>query len=274
MAIKMKTAFLALAFAGAASLTGIAFAAGGGSDYKMEHKHWHFSGPFGTYDRPAMQRGYQVYREVCSSCHQLEHMSFRHLGDKGAPFYDEHFPNPNDNQLVKNFAADWEIEYIDPDSGDVETRTGIPADGFPSPYANDAAARAANGGAFPPDLSVITLARTNGPDYVYNLLTAYGKEIPHDMEDKIGAGQHYNPMMDGGAIAMAPPLSDELIEYADGTPATVEQMAADVTEFLTWAGDPKMEQRKSTGLMVMVFLLVLTILTFLAYKQVWRDVDH
>lgn len=259
---------VASAFAG---LTGVANAAGG-SDYKMEHQHWHFNGPFGTYDRAAMQRGYQVYREVCAACHQLKHLSFRHLGDKGAPFYDEDFKNPNDNPLVKNFAADWLINDIDPETGDPVERTGIPADKFPAIYPNDPAARGSNGGAIPPDLSVMVAARNNGADYLYNLLVSYGKEVPHDMS--LSSGTHYNPVMDGGKIAMAAPLSEDIIEYADGTPATVEQMAKDVTEFLAWSSDPKMEHRKSLGLGVMLYLLILTALMFVSYKRVWRNVKH
>ncbi len=267
-------------------LAGVAYAAGGGSsDYEMKHKHWHFNGPFGTYDRAAMQRGYQVYREVCASCHALEHLSFRHLGDKGAPYYSEDYPNPNDNPYVKAFAADWSVEDIDAETGDVIERPATPADKFPMIYPNDAAARASNGGALPPDLSVIVSARSGGADYIYNLLTAYGKEVPHDL--KLTAGLYYNPVMDGGAIAMAPPLSDDLVEYAPievddhGTvktipapKATVEQMAADVTEFLAWSSDPKMEQRKSLGLATMLYLLILSVLLFFSYKRVWRHVKH
>jgi len=192
MAFKIKTAILAGGAAILATVSGLAYAAGGGSDYKMEHKHWHFNGAFGTYDRAAMQRGYQVYREVCAACHQLKHLSFRHLGDKGGPFYDENYPNPNDNPYVKNFAADWQIEDIDGETGDVIERTGIPADAFPPIYPNEAAARAGNGGGLPPDLSVIVKARNGGADYLYNLMTAYAEEMPHDME--MGPGLHYNPV--------------------------------------------------------------------------------
>ena len=260
-----------LAGATLAGTAGVANAAGG-SDYKMEHVHWHFNGPFGTYDRAAMQRGYQVYREVCASCHQLKHLSFRHLGDKGGPFYEEDYKNPNDNPYVKAFAADWQISDIDTDTGDVIERPGTPADKFPAIFPNAAAAQASNGGALPPDLSVMVKARNNGADYVYNLLTAYGQEMPHGMS--LSAGTHYNPVMDGGKIAMAAPLSEDLVEYADGTPATVEQMAKDVTEFLAWSADPKMENRKSAGLATMLYLLVFTILMWLSYKRVWRNVEH
>ncbi|WP_418152358.1 cytochrome c1 [Litorimonas sp. RW-G-Af-16] len=265
---------------------GIAYAAGGGTgDYEMVHKHWHFNGMFGSYDPAAMQRGYQVYREVCASCHQLKHLSFRHLGDKGAPFYDEYYPNPNDNPLVKNFAADWMVEDIDTETGDVIERTAVPADKFPPIYPNNAAARASNGGALPPDLSVMVKARNNGADYVYNLLVAYDAKKPADVE--LTPGLYYNPVMEGGKIAMAAPLTDGLIEYSpvrileDGEikeipapEATVEQMAADVTEFLAWSADPKLAQRKSVGLMTVVYLLLLSILLWLSYKRVWKGVEH
>ena len=282
MALKaIKTALvsaaLSLAVLGAGA--NIAHAAGGGDyagDYKMEHKHWHFNGLRGTYDRKAMQRGYQVYREVCSQCHALEHLAFRHLGDKGGPFEMEDFPNPNDNPLVKVFAADWMVQDIDADTGDVIERPGIPADGFPDIYANDVAARAVNNGALPPDLSVITKARNNGPDYLYNLLIAYGSEMPESMEGKIGPGQHYNPVMEGGAIAMAAPLTDGQVTYeGENVPeATVEQMAADLTEFLAWSGDPKLEQRKTAGFGTLIYLFLLSILLYLSYKRVWKNVKH
>ena len=274
MAFKMKTAILAGAATVIAAISGIAYAAGGGGtgDYKMVHKHWHFKGAFGTYDKAAAQRGYQVYREVCASCHQLKHLSFRHLGDKGAPFYNEDYPNPNDNPLVKNFAADWQVEDIDTETGDVLERPGIPADKFPAIYPNEAAARAGNGGGLPPDLSVMVAARNGGADYLYNLMLAYDSPKPDDVE--LTPGLYYNPVMDGGKISMAAPLSDDLIEYADGTPATVEQMAADVTEFLAWSADPKLEQRKRVGLMTMLYLSILAVLLWFSYKRVWRNVEH
>lgn len=289
MALNLKKAVIsAAALVGlvAAGTAGIAYAAGSGTgDYKMKHPHWHFSGIRGTYDKTAMQRGYQVYREVCASCHALEHLSFRHLGDKGAPFYMEEFKNPNDNPYVKAFAADWQIPDIDQETGDVIERTGIPADGFPDIFPNPAAARASNGGSLPPDLSVIVSARNDGANYLYNLLVAYGEEMPDDME--LGAGQHYNPVMEGGKIAMAAPLTDGLIEYApqeikdhDGNiktvqvEATVDQMAKDVTEFLAWSSDPKMEQRKSLGIATMLYLLIFTILMWFSYRRVWKNVEH
>ena len=286
-ALKMKKTLLIGAALMTAAVSGLSFAAGGeAGDYKMEHKHWHFNGAFGTYDMEAAQRGYQVYREICAACHQLKHLSFRHLGDKGAPFYNENYPNPNDNPLIKNFAADWIIEDIDGETGDVIERPGVPADKFPPIFANDAAAQASNGGALPPDLSLMVAARNGGADYLYNLLVAYKVEKPDDFE--LGAGLTYNPVFEGFQIAMIAPLSDELVEYAPvisvneagetievpAPVATVEQMAADVTEFLAWSSDPKMQQRKSTGIMAMLYLSILAILLWFSYKRVWRDVSH
>lgn len=240
----------------------VASAAGGNSDYEEKHVHWHFNGMRGTYDKAAMQRGYQVYREVCASCHQLKHMAFRHLGDKGGPFYEKQYKNPIDNPLVKALAADWTVEDIDLDTGDIIDRKAIPADKFPAIYPNPIAAAASNNGKPPPDLSVMVKARPGGADYVYNFLISY------DENDEM-----MNYAM-GGQVAMASQLYDGRVEYEDGTEATVDQMAKDVTEFLAWAADPKMEERKQLGLSVMLFLLILTILLWFSYKQVWRNVEH
>jgi len=282
MAFKTPKNLILGAIVAVASITGMAFAAGGGGtgDYKMKHPDWSFNGAFGTYDRAAAQRGYQVYREVCASCHSLKYVAFRHLGDKGAPFYLEDFPNPSDNPYVKNFAADWQVADIDSETGDEIERAGIPADYFPPIFPNEPAARASNGGSLPPDLSSMVKARTGGADYLYNLLIAYASDEPKE-------GLYENPVMDGGQIAMAPPLSDELVTYepvemidhgevklVDAPLATVEQMAADVTHFLAWTADPKLEQRKRTGLMTIIYLLILSLLLFLSYKRVWRDVKH
>lgn len=243
----------------------VAQAAGGGEH--VEVQDWGFKGPFGNYDRPAMQRGYQVYKEVCSSCHALEHLSFRHLGDKGGPFYDPEFPNPNDNPVVKAFAKDWTVERIDQDNGDPVDDTGIPADQFPDIFPNAIAAAASNGGAVPPDLSIIIPARPGGADYLYALLVGYDSDESHD-------GVYHNAVFPGGAIKMAPPLSDDLVEYADGTQATTDQMARDVVEFLAWSGDPKMEVRKKVGFATFLFLFIFALLLFMTYKEVWKDVEH
>lgn len=253
--------FAGAIFAGAK----IADAAGGGdSKYKKEY-HWHFDGFTGTFDRSAMQRGYQVYTEVCASCHQLKFMAFRHLGDKGGPFYDEKYPNPIDNPIVKYLAANYPIQVtdIDIETGDVIQRDGKPVDKFPSPYANDVAAAASNFGVAPPDLSVMAKARPDGANHIASFLLGYDKE-----------DERYNKFL-GTKVAMPNQfLEDGRVEYEDGTEATREQMAKDVTEFLMWAADPKMEARKSLGISVMIYLLILSILLFFAYKEVWRNVKH
>ena len=283
MAFKTPKSLILGAIVAIASVSGLAFAAGGGGtgDYKMKHPKWSFKGVTGTYDRLAMQRGYQVYKEVCASCHSLKYMAFRHLGDKGGPFYMADYPNPSDNPYVKNFAADWVVEDIDSENGDVINRPGNPADNFPLIFPNEAAARFSNAGALPPDLSNMVKARSNGADYLYNLLIAYTSSEPVD-------GLYSNPVMSGGKIAMAPPIHDDVqVEYAPveiedhgkvkTIPAperTVEQMAADVTHFLAWAADPKLEQRKSIGMMTIIYLLILSVLLFFSYKRVWRSVKH
>ena len=281
-----KTLFAAAVLAISGLAGGSALASGAGGEHKLELQDWGFNGMFGTYDRAAMQRGYQVYKEVCASCHALEHLSFRHLGEKGAPFYDANFPNPNDNPNVKRFAKDWDVLAIDQDSGDAITRPGIPADRFPLIFDNPIAAAASNGGAVPPDLSIITKARTGGADYIYGLLMGY-HDAPHDFH--LSDGMNYNTAFDGNQIAMAPPLSDGLIEYAaittsgehggeaHTTPApkaTTEQMARDVVEFLQWSGDPKMEVRKKLGFATFLFLFIFALLLFMTYKEVWRGVKH
>lgn len=266
----LSSAILVAGFAGVA----LAASTTDHGAYEMKHPNWHFSGMFGTYDREAMQRGYQVYREICAQCHALEHLAFRHLGDEGAPFYSVDYPNPNESPMIKGLAADWEINDIDGETGDAITREAIPSDYFPDIFANIPAAQAVNNGIAPPDLSVIVKARTNGADYVYNLMLAYGLEAPHEIS--VGAGQYYNPVMEGGVISMAPPLSDDIITYeGENAPeATVEQMAADVVEFLAWSADPKLEVRRRVGFGTMLYLFFFSILLYLSYKRVWKNVKH
>jgi len=320
----MKTfRILAVSFAGLA-FAGLAHAAGGAKHPHAPEGGWPFEGATGQYDKASVQRGYQVYKEVCSSCHSMKLLSYRNLGDKGGPFYDPEFPNPNDNPFVKALAAENEIVSPTPnDAGEYDLRPATTADRFRSPFPNDAAARAGNGGALPPDLSVITKARVGGASYVYSLLTGYPDPAEFDDRviveggetlyqkvldvskfEKLGAdkpehgpayllqpaGQYYNPYFagdtrpnfegdprhnpPGGFLAMAPQLIDGRVEYTDGTEATVEQMALDVAQFLAWAGDPKMEARKETGLATMIYLAVLAILLWFSYKRIWRKVEH
>ncbi len=264
----LTKSLITLALAGGAAFGAVAIANAAGGKQEIEYQKWGFQGMFGKYDRAAMQRGYQVYKEVCASCHALEHLSFRHLGEKGGPFYDKKFPNPNDNEIIKAFAKDWEVEDIDQDTGDIITRPGIPADKFPKPFPNAIAAAASNGGAVPPDLSLIVPGRTAGVDYLYSLLMGY------DEHHKAPEGTYYNKAFEAKYIKMAPPLADGLVEYMDGTEASAEQMARDVTEFLAWAGDPNMEVRKKTGFATILFLFIFSLLLFMTYKQVWRGEEH
>ena len=249
--------------------------------------HWSFNGPFGKFDQAQLQRGYKVYREVCSSCHSASLLSFRNLGEKGAPFYNPKYKNPNDNPVVKAIAADYQIADIDSETGDVIKRPGVSADHFPNPFPNEAAARASNGGALPPDMSVLAKAREGGPDYIYSIVTGYHAP-PKGL--KVPDGKHFNPYMpgdlgsfwsgdakhvpEGGFIAMPPPLADGKVTFDDGSPSTLDQQAKDVSAFLMWAAEPKMEERKQTGFAVMAYLILFSGLLYASYRRVWRGESH
>ncbi|PLR24939.1 cytochrome c1 [Caulobacter zeae] len=258
-----------------------------GHPLEPEKIHWSFNGPFGKFDQAQLQRGYKVYREVCSSCHSMKLVSFRNLGDKGGPFYNEKYPNSNDNPWVKAIAKEFEVADIDSETGDAIKRPATSADRFPSPFPNEAAARASNGGAFPPDMSLLAKARTGGPDYIHAIVTGY-KNPPAGL--KVGPGQHYNPYMPGdlaaywsgdhahippgGFIAMAPPLTEGGVTFDDGTKATVDQQARDVSAFLMWAAEPKLEERKQTGFAVMIYLILFAGLLYASYRKVWKNESH
>ena len=278
---------LAGVFATAGLLTaGAATAAS--SELPPKDVHWSFEGPFGHYDQEQLQRGYKVYREVCSSCHSMNFIAFRNLADPGAPFWDPKYPNPNDNPVVKTIAADYKFPDIDTDTGEVIKRPGTSADYFPNPYANPSAARGANGGALPPDMSLLARAREGGPAYIYSIVTGDGTPAPHALT--IPVGKYYDPYMPGdmgsswhgnpkavpigGFIAMPPPLVANKVTFDDGTKATLNQEAMDVAAFLQWAADPKMEERKRMGLAVMIFLVTLTGLLYAAYRRVWDPIGH
>ncbi len=222
-------------------------------------------GPFGKFDNQQLQRGFQVYKEVCAACHGLRLVAFRNLAELG---YNE--------DEVKAIAANWIIETpsVNPDTGEASTRPSVPADKFPKPFANDVAAAAANNNAIPPDLSLITKARNGGAPYVYSLLTGYSdppSELPE--ANRPGAGLHYNPYFANLNIAMAPPITgDDQVTYSDGTKATVSQMSQDVSAFLIWTAEPSLVKQKQTGWAVIAFLLIATILAFLSYKTIWADV--
>ncbi|MGE0007081.1 MAG: cytochrome c1 [Parvibaculaceae bacterium] len=252
-----------------------------------------FEGPFGTFDKGQLQRGYKVYKEVCAACHSMHLVSFRNLADHGGPGFTE--------EQVKALAATFTVQDGPGDDGEMFDRPGIPADRFPSPFANEQAARNANGGALPPDLSLITKSREGwtgtfnqlvngigGPDYVYSILTGY-EPTPACAGDS--ATGHYNPYfatggipegckkdgaptIEGSFIAMPPPLTDGQVTFDDGAPNKVDDMARDVSAFLAWTAEPKMEERKSTGFATIIYLAVLAVLLYLVKQRVWAKVEH
>lgn len=271
------------------SMSGTDAKAAGGGEAKIEHKHWSFGGVFGKYDKAQLQRGFQIYKEVCSSCHSLKRMHFRNLYEPGGPEFPE-------DRVKAMAAADYEVMDGPNDEGEMFTRPARSSDAFPKPFPNDNAARAANNGALPPDLSLITRARSahaaspfymvpwnflkdvftsyqeSGADYVYALLTHY-KEVP-PKGVKLADGMHYNGAFPGNQIAMIPPLSkDNFIEYKDGS-GSLEQNAEDITAFLAWAANPELNDRKSMGLLVMIYLLIMTVLLYLAKRRIWSKVPH
>jgi ubiquinol-cytochrome c reductase cytochrome c1 subunit len=234
-----------------------AFSAGDKIEYPKQD--WSFSGVMGTFDRASQQRGLQVYKEVCSGCHGLRLLAYRNLKAIGY----------NDDE-IKAFAAENSVNTVN-DEGEVVERPARPSDKFVSPYPNEQAARVANGGAYPPDLSLIVKARADGANYLHALLTGY-VEGPDDK--KIPDGMYYNKYYPGNLIGMPQPLYDDGITYADGTKASPEQMAKDVTAFLAWAAEPELEERKRLGITVILFLLVLTLLSYFAMKQIWAPIKN
>ncbi len=273
------TMFKKLVLAGAAALmlAPVAVAAEGQKDAKAIS--YSFEGPFGTFDRAQLQRGYKVYKEVCSACHSMNLMSFRNLGEPGGPEFHE--------GQVKALAATFTVKKGPNAEGDMVDAPALPSDRFPAPFANEEAARAANGGALPPDLSLITKARAGwhgtfnqlingigGSQYVYSVLTGY-EEPDAVTKAEQPEGKHYNPYFSSGHwIGMNPPLVDGQVEFDDGAPNTVDAMAGDVSAFLAWTAEPKMEERKRTGFMVLVYLAVLSVLLYLVKQKVWRNVEH
>ena len=223
-------------------------------------------GPFGKFDKQQLQRGFQVYKEVCAACHSLRLVAFRDLAQLG---YNE--------AEVKAIAAGFPVPGVDPNTGEANTRPGLATDYFPKPYANDVAARAANNNAIPPDLSLMTKARHDGAAYVYSLLTGYQRQpaaLLREFPDaKTPAGLHYNPYFPNLNLAMAPPLSGEgQVGYGDGTKATVPQMAKDVAAFLVWTAEPKLDKRHQVGWATVLFLIATTVLIYLAYQNLWRGI--
>jgi len=219
---------------------------------------WSFEGIFGTFDRASLQRGYQVYQEVCSGCHSVQHLSYRNLSEKGGPEFSV--------EEAKAIAAQFEVEDGPNSDGEMFMRPGRLSDTFVKPYSNVEASTVANGGAYPPDMSVLTKARKGGADYIYSLLLGY-EEAPTGFE--LDEGVYYNKYMSGNKIKMTAPLSDGLVEYSDGTQATTAQMAKDVTTFLVWASEPHLESQHRMGFKAIIYLIILLTLVYMSKQKVW-----
>lgn len=224
--------------------------------------NWSFKGLTGKFDRASLQRGFQIYKEVCSSCHSMEYLSYRNLGEQGGPEFSI--------EEVKAIAASIEVTDGPDSQGEMFTRPGRPSDRFVSPHPNVNASMAANGGAYPPDMSVLVKARPGGANYIYSILMGYD-EVPagFNLED----GVYYNKYMNGKKIKMSSPLIDGIVEYSDGSEASVDQMARDVTTFLSWTAEPELEARHKLGFKVLVYLILLTTLVYFSMKRIWSRVD-
>ena len=229
---------------------------------KLLKINWSFKGVTGKFDRASLQRGYQVYTEVCASCHSMNLVSYRNLGEPGGPEFSV--------EQVKAIAANFEVEDGPNSDGEMFTRPGRPSDKFVSPYPNVQAATAANGGAYPPDMSVLVKARKGGSDYIYSVLMGY-EDPPAGFE--LEDGVYYNKYMDGQKIKMSNPLSEGIVTYADGTQTTQAQMAKDVTTFLTWTAEPHLETRHKMGVKVIIFLTIFTLLVYLSMRRIWSRID-
>ncbi len=272
-----KSLLPAMLFAGLLGLTAPAVAQEQASESPLPSmQSWSFSGPFGKFDTAQLQRGYEIYQKVCSNCHSMKYVAFRNLAQPGGPEFSA--------SQVKALAASFKITDGVDDSGNPLERTGRPSDYFPSPFPNEAAARAANGGALPPDMSVLAKARSyergglwfltepftqyqeEGVDYIHAILNGY-KDTPKGFN--LPDGKYYNEYFPGHAISMPPPLSDGLVDFTDGSPATLEQYSKDIAAFLLWAAEPKLDQRKQTGFMALVFLIVFAGLMYRMKKMVW-----
>ena len=229
---------------------------------KLLSTDWSFKGYFGKFDRGSLQRGYQVYQEVCASCHSMKYLSYRNLSEKGGPEFSE--------EQAKAIASNFEVTDGPNDDGEMFTRPAKLSDKFVNPYQNDKEAIASNGGAYPPDMSVLVKARSGGADYVYSVLLGY-EDPPSGIV--LDDGVYYNKYMYGNAIKMPNPLSDGLVEYNDGTEATEEQMAKDVVTFLAWSAEPHLEARHKIGFKAIIYLIILALLAYLSMKRVWSRVE-
>lgn len=271
--MKMLRDTLAFALLATGLAVGAAHAAG---QRDAKDVSFSFEGPFGKFDKAQLQRGYRVYKEVCASCHSMKYVAFRNLGDPGALGYDE--------KQIEALAATFTVQDGPDASGNMFDRPGLPSDHFPSPFPNEQAAASANGGAAPPDLSLMTKARPGwygtinqfingigGPQYVYSILTGY-EEPSAEIKAEMPEGKHYNPYFaNGHFIAMPPPLTDGQVTFDDGAPNTVDAMAKDVAAFMAWTAEPKMEERKRIGFGVMLFLAIFAAMLYLVKKKLWSD---
>ena len=244
------------------SICGLSFNSYSAEKVEYLKTDWSFKGLFGKFDRGALQRGYQVYTEVCSSCHSMKYLSYRNLAEKGGPEFTL--------DQAKAIAASFEVKDGPNADGEMFTRPGKLSDKFVMPYDNVKAAQAANGGAYPPDMSVLVKARGGGANYIYSLLQGY-EDPPAGVT--LDDGVYYNKFMYGNKIKMANQLSDGLVEYGDGTQATVEQMSKDVTTFLMWTAEPHLEARHQMGFKVIVYLIILTILVYFSMKKIWSRIE-
>lgn len=250
-----------LALAASVALAAPFAAHAAGEAPKPPAQNWSFGGLFGTYDRASLQRGFQVYKQVCAACHAVKQLAYRNLADIGLS-----------EEEIRAIAADVMVMDGPNDDGEMYERPGRASDRFRSPFPNERAARAANGGAYPVDLSLITKARKDGANYLYALLTGYREEPPEGVQPM--EGMHYNNYFPGHWIAMAQPLWPDMVEFADGTPSTVSQMARDVTTFLAWAAEPELEERRAMGVRVILFLIILAGMTYGVKRKIWADLKH
>ena len=252
--IYLTTIFLTL------SVPNITYSAG--ENYPLLKQDWSFKSFFGTFDRASLQRGYQVYTEVCASCHSLKYVSYRNLAEKGGPEFSI--------EQAKAIASNFEVTDGPNNDGEMFARPAKLSDKFVMPYANDQEAKLSNGGAYPPDMSVLVKARAGGADYIYSVILGY-EDTPEGM--KLDDGVYYNKYMYGNKIKMPPQLYDDLVTYADGTLATPEQMAKDITTFLAWTAEPKLEERHKFGFRAIIYLTILSILVYFSMKRIWSRIE-
>lgn len=222
-------------------------------------QNWPFTGFFGRFDYSSIQRGFQVYREVCAGCHGIKYISYRNLGEIGY-----------NSDEVKSIASEYELLDGPNDEGEMFERFAKPSDKFVGPYQNVKEARYANNGSYPPDLSLIVKARKGGADYLYNLLNGY-KDPPGDFE--LSEGMYYNTVYPGNQIAMPAPIVDDIVEYSDNTLASQDQIIRDITSFLVWTSEPELEERKSMGVKVLFFLILITLMLLAVKRKIWKDVN-